>query len=103
MKNSNYLKIMALTALIFFILPADTQTAPRPEYLHPDLVRAEGQTLNGARQFEFDDANGGVKNGWYKASVQKLSRTIQVSFAFQTKLSGINDQSYMMSSGIGAS
>ena len=78
----------------FFTLTAAAQTVPRPEYPRPDLMRAEWQTLNGAWQFEFDDANRGLSEGWYKNAAQKFSRTIQVPFAFQTKLSGINDPSF---------
>lgn len=73
---------------------AQTNQIPRPEYPRMDLQRGEWQTLNGAWQFEFDDANVGIKNGWYKTTTQKFSRTIQVPFAFQTKLSGINDPAY---------
>ena len=78
----------------FFTLTAAAQTVPRPEHPRPDLMRAEWQTLNGAWQFEFDDANRGLAEGWYKNAAQKFSRTIQVPFAFQTKLSGINDPSF---------
>ncbi|MEZ5426901.1 MAG: glycoside hydrolase family 2 TIM barrel-domain containing protein [Pyrinomonadaceae bacterium] len=70
------------------------QSVPRPEHPRPDLVRAQWQTLNGQWEFEFDDQNRGMAEGWYKAPARKFSRTIQVPFAFQTKLSGINDPSY---------
>lgn len=73
---------------------AQQKNVPRPEYPRPDLARSEWQTLNGAWQFEFDDANRGLQEGWYKTSGKNFSRTIQVPFAFQTKLSGINDPSY---------
>ncbi|MDQ3749795.1 MAG: hypothetical protein M3367_12425 [Acidobacteriota bacterium] len=94
MKNLLPLKILTLVALLIFTLTANAQSVPRPEYPRPDLARAEWQTLNGAWQFEFDDANRGLKEGWYKTPTQKFSRQIQVPFAFQTKLSGINDPSY---------
>ena len=93
MKNLKYLNISALFWLLFYT-SANSQMIPRPEYPRPDLQRSEWQTLNGAWQFEFDDANSGMKNGWYKSSAQKFSRQITVPFAFQTKLSGINDPSY---------
>ena len=94
MKNLLHLKVLTLITLLISTLSADAQTVPRPEYPRPDLVRAEWQTLNGAWQFEFDDANRGLKEGWYKTPAQKFSRTIQVPFAFQTKLSGINETGY---------
>ena len=94
MKNFFYLIILFLCMTVFFNLSAEAQNVPRPEYPRPDFQRAEWQTLNGAWQFEFDDANSGMKNGWYKSSAQKFSRQITVPFAFQTKLSGINDPSY---------
>ncbi len=88
----NFFVFFALSLVL--ALSIDAQTVPRPEYPRPDLARAEWQTLNGAWEFEFDDGNRGMKEGWYKNAAQKFSRTIQVPFAFQTKLSGINDPSY---------
>jgi beta-galactosidase/beta-glucuronidase len=94
MKNLLSLKILNLVAFLIFALTANAQSVPRPEYPRPDFVRAEWQTLTGAWQFEFDDANRGLKDGWYKTPTKKFSRQIQVPFAFQTKLSGIGDTSY---------
>ncbi len=80
--------------ILLFASCAAAQAIPRPEYPRPDLQRAEWQILNGAWQFEFDDANRGLKEGWYKNSAAKFSRQITVPFAFQTKLSGINDPGF---------
>ncbi len=72
---------------------AQNANVPRPEYPRPDFVRPEWQTLNGTWEFDFDDANKGIAEGWYKGD-KRLSRTIQVPFAFQAKLSGIGDTSF---------
>jgi beta-galactosidase/beta-glucuronidase len=59
---------------------------PRPEFPQPQFQRAQWLTLNGTWQFEFDDANSGQP--------ARFSRTIQVPFAFETKLSGIGDTGF---------
>ena len=64
----------------------------RPEYPRPQLVREDWLNLNGEWNFEFDDQNIGLKNGWQKSP--NFSRKIQVPFAFQTKHSGIADPSF---------
>lgn len=96
MKKLINLKIFVLILPLLFILAtyAKQTNVPRPEYPRSDLVRSEWQTLNGAWQFEFDDSNRGLQESWYKSSGKSFSRTIQVPFAFQTKLSGINDPGY---------
>ena len=77
-------------------IAAQTNSAnvPRAEYPRPDLVRAEWQTLNGAWQFEFDDQNAGLREGWYKNPSKTFAKTIQVPFAFQAKLSGVGETAY---------
>lgn len=65
----------------------------RPEYPRPNLVRAQWMNLNGEWDFEFDDNNVGLKEKWQKPS-RKYSKKINVPFAFQTILSGINDTSF---------
>ena len=72
---------------------AQTPNIPRSEHPNPMMARAEWQTLNGAWEFEFDDQNKGVAERWY-AGDRKFSRTIQVPYAFQSKLSGIGDPSF---------
>jgi len=67
--------------------------ARRNEYPRPQFVRKEWQNLNGAWQFDFDDADVGVKEKWFRPD-RKLSRLIEVPFAYQSKLSGIHDPSF---------
>lgn len=87
-------RIFFLIVLFCTPIEAQTENIPRPEYPRPDLMRSEWRTQNGAWEFEFDDADRGLKEGWYKNAAKKFSRFIQVPFAFQTKLSGINDPAY---------
>ena len=62
---------------------------PRPEYPRPQFVRDTWLSLNGEWEFEFDDGDVGVKEGW--SDGRTLARRITVPFAYQTKLSGIDD------------
>jgi beta-galactosidase/beta-glucuronidase len=62
---------------------------PRPEYPRPQFERTEWLNLNGEWRFDFDDANVGLKDSWFKT--HSYSRRITVPFAFQTKLSGIGE------------
>ena len=94
MKKFYLSEILLGCLLLIFAWSASAQTVPRPEYPRPDFQRAEWRTLNGDWQFEFDDANRGLKEGWYKPAQPKFSRRITVPFAFQTKLSGINVPDY---------
>ncbi len=72
-----------------FVWGADT---PRSEFPQPQFEREQWQTLNGAWEFEFDDANAGIRDDW--ASGKKFSRSIVVPYSFETKLSGIGDTSF---------
>lgn len=64
----------------------------RTEYPRPQLVREDWLNLNGEWDFSFDDSNKGMKEKWY---VNKdFDQKINVPFAFQTALSGINDRSF---------
>ncbi|MCP8967960.1 glycoside hydrolase family 2 protein [Ectobacillus ponti] len=65
----------------------------RPEYPRPQFVRSNWENLNGAWDFSFDDRNAGLQEKWY-AQFPSESVTIQVPFAYQTKLSGIADPSF---------
>ncbi len=87
-----------LLVLVVMMLGAVTVEAqspgvPRAEHPRPDLVRADWQTLNGRWEFEFDDADRGLAERWYRGD-KRFSRTIQVPFAFQTKSSGIGDTAF---------
>lgn len=64
----------------------------RGEYPRPQLVRADWLNLNGVWNFEFDDEAAGEREKWYEHP--SFSRTIQVPFCYQSKLSGIGDPSF---------
>ena len=80
--------------LIFAIsvaLPA--QQPPRPEYPQPQFQREAWMTLNGLWDFEFDDANAGLKEDWASGK-KKFSRAITVPYCFESPNSGIGDPSF---------
>jgi beta-galactosidase/beta-glucuronidase len=66
---------------------------PRPEYPQPQFQRERWLSLNGAWEFEFDDANAGLDADWASAS-RKFSRNITVPYCFESRLSGIGDTSF---------
>lgn len=70
-----------------------TAAVPRPELPQPQFARPDWQTLNGEWEFEFDDANAGLRENW-AVTKKALSRKITVPYAFETKLSGIADTSF---------
>lgn len=74
--------------------PAQGNSVPRSEYPRPNLARADWQSLNGRWEFEFDDANRGLAESWYRDGSKRFTRTIQVPYAFQARLSGIGDPSF---------
>lgn len=67
--------------------------APRPEYPRPQSVRSEWANLNGDWNFEFDDDDRGLRDQWFNGS-HTFSRQIVVPYAFQSRMSGIQDTSY---------
>lgn len=81
----------ALT-IAFFALSL-IAAVPRPEVPQPQFARPDWQTLNGEWEFEFDDANAGVRENWATAK-KALTRKITVPYAFETKMSGIGDTSF---------
>jgi len=66
---------------------------PRNEYPRPQLVRKDWVNLNGEWDFAFDDNNVGLKEKWFQNG-GTFDRKINVPFAYQTELSGINDPSF---------
>ncbi len=66
---------------------------PRPELPQPQFARPDWQTLNGEWEFDFDDANTGLRDNW-AVTKKALTRKITVPYAFETKLSGIGDTSF---------
>ncbi|MBR3742970.1 MAG: beta galactosidase jelly roll domain-containing protein [Clostridia bacterium] len=63
---------------------------PRSEHPQPDRLRKNWLSLNGSWRFAFDEENVGKKEAWYRE--KKYPHEIQVPFAYQSKLSGIDDQ-----------
>lgn len=63
----------------------------RTEYPRPQFRRDEWQSLNGEWEFAFDDANEGVKRGFWRGNKQ-FSQKIVVPFSYQYKESGIGDK-----------
>jgi beta-galactosidase/beta-glucuronidase len=73
-------------------LPAQ-QKVPRAEYPQPQFQRDAWLTLNGPWEFEFDDGNVGLDQGWATAG-RRFARTITVPFCFESTASGIGDRSF---------
>src|SRR5690625_3715002 len=65
----------------------------RNEYPRPQFVRKDWKNLNGEWDFEFDDQDVGESERWYRDE-KDFSKKINVPFAFQSELSGIDDQSF---------
>src|SRR5215210_2893816 len=82
------LGLLAL-ALLAPCQSARAQAVPRAEHPRPDFVRADWQTLNGRWEFEFDDADRGLAENWFRDGGKRFTRTIQVPYAYQARLSGI--------------
>ncbi|PLR76867.1 glycoside hydrolase family 2 [Bacillus sp. V3-13] len=66
----------------------------RQEYPRPQLVRKNWQNLNGVWEFVFDDDNVGTEQKWFKQTSSAFNKKINVPFAYQTKLSGIDDPAF---------
>jgi beta-galactosidase/beta-glucuronidase len=64
----------------------------REEYPRPQFQRDRWMHINGTWDFVFDDENRGLQEKWYERFPEAL--TIQVPFAYQTRLSGIHDPSF---------
>jgi beta-galactosidase/beta-glucuronidase len=67
---------------------------PRAEYPRPQFQRDAWLNLNGPWEFEFDDGNVGIDQGWATAAGRKFGRTITVPFCFESRLSGIGDRTF---------
>lgn len=61
------------------------------DYPRPQFVRNNWENLNGTWDFCFDDQNIGETDEWYHNFETQM--TIQVPFTYETKLSGIQDES----------
>lgn len=60
------------------------------DYSRPQFVRTDWENLNGTWDFGFDDENAGEKKKWYQEF--KGDKKINVPFTYETKLSGIQDE-----------
>ncbi|SDG41544.1 glycoside hydrolase family 2 protein [Marvinbryantia formatexigens] len=60
------------------------------DYPRPQFVRSNWENLNGTWEFRFDDENVGEKEKWYAGF--HGDREIRVPFTFETKMSGIHDE-----------
>lgn len=60
------------------------------DYPRPQFVRTDWENLNGSWDFSFDDENAGEKEKWYQEF--KGDKKINVPFTYETKLSGIQDE-----------
>lgn len=67
--------------------------ALRMEHPRPDRVRKSWMTLNGQWDFAFDKMKTGKKEKWYNAFPKEMK--IEVPFAYQTILSGVNKQEHV--------
>ncbi len=61
------------------------------DYPRPQFTRKQWQNLNGEWNFIFDDNDEGEKKGYFKAFPK--NKKINVPFTYETKLSGIEDES----------
>lgn len=68
------------------------KTIPRPEHPRPDFQRNDWVNLNGVWNFDFDDDDVGEKEVWFLG--HEYRKQIIVPFCYQSKLSGIDDQSH---------
>lgn len=60
------------------------------DYPRPQFMRTDWENLNGTWDFGFDDENAGEKKKWYQEF--KSDKKINVPFTYETKLSGIQDE-----------
>ncbi len=86
--------VLSAAFAVVFISAVSTQpTVPRPEYPQPQFQRERWLSLNGDWQFQFDDRNVGLEEGW-ATSTRAFERTIKVPYCFESQLSGIGDTSF---------
>ena len=64
----------------------------RNEYPRPDFERKGFTSLDEEWDFDFDDTNVGHQDRWFEK--HNFSKTINVPFCFESKLSGIQDVSF---------
>ena len=72
--------------------PRTNKTVPKPEHPRPTLARSLWINLNGEWEFEIDPSDSGRERGLLQ---RKLSGTITVPFAPESKLSGVENRDFM--------
>src|SRR5512135_232637 len=89
--------VRAVLPVVLFVsliaLVRGQQPVPRAEFPQPQFQREHWLSLNGPWQFEFDDKNAGLNEGW-ATSARAFARTITVPYCFESRLSGIGDPSF---------
>ncbi|HXH06679.1 MAG TPA: glycoside hydrolase family 2 TIM barrel-domain containing protein [Vicinamibacterales bacterium] len=83
----------SLLALTLAVTPSGQALVPRPEFPQPQFERDAWMTLNGAWEFELDDADVGMDQDWPRSS-RRFTHTIAVPFAVEHPRSGIGDPSF---------
>jgi beta-galactosidase/beta-glucuronidase len=86
-------RVFASLLFVSALLAQQATDIPRPEFPQPQWEREHWLNLNGQWQFAFDDADEGLAGRWFE-NAHQLDRTITVPFAFETKLSGIEDTTF---------
>ncbi len=66
---------------------------PRTEYPRPQMVRDNWLNLNGLWEFQVDPGLSGEERGLHQGG--KFSRTINVPFCPECRLSGINQKDFL--------
>ncbi|MGQ9635977.1 MAG: glycoside hydrolase family 2 protein [Bryobacteraceae bacterium] len=83
----------ALISAVIAVCLQGAEQVPRPEHPQPQFQREQWMNLNGVWEFEFDDANAGLKENWAGGN-KKFSRNITVPFCFESPASGIGDTGF---------
>ena len=65
---------------------------PDPNHPRPLMTRAAWRDLSGEWEFAFDDGEVGLEEKWRE--LDELPLRIQVPFAYQAPLSGIDDKAH---------
>jgi hypothetical protein len=68
----------------------NSREIPLPEHPRPDFMRPQWENLNGTWEFEFDDSDRGIQEGWAAGRVE-FGKNIMVPFPWGSRLSGVED------------
>lgn len=86
-------KLLYITALQVFVLLANANDIPRPEYPRPQFERSEWLNLNGAWTYRFDFGNSGLEQNFHKSG--GFEDEIIVPFCPESKLSGVEYKDFI--------